>query len=213
MVALRASASIGVELLAALAAPAHPDAATAGRGRVQLAQLPALRRGRAARHGERPRAAPLPARGASWSLGAGLLSWAAQFLGIWLTLRAFGIDSHTLGAAAAVFVASNVVGLVPDHARQRRRLPARRRAGAARQLRRRPDAPRITFGIGLQVIEVALGAGLGFVFLSLEGLSFGEVRRGMSAAAIEDADGAVAVPRLAPTRAERRRQLVWSYSR
>jgi hypothetical protein len=58
------------------------------------------------------------------------------------------------------------------------------------------------------VIEVALGAGLGFVFLSLEGLSFGEVRRGMSAAAIEDSENAVPVPRLAPTRAERRRQLV-----
>jgi hypothetical protein len=46
------------------------------------------------------------------------------------------------------------------------------------------------------------------VFLSLEGLSFGEVRRGMSAAAVEDSDSAAAIPRLAPTRAERRRQLV-----
>ena len=40
----------------------------------------------------------------------------------------------------------------------------------------------ITFGIGLQVIEIALGAGLGFIFLSLEGLSFGEVRRGIASA-------------------------------
>ena len=56
-----------------------------------------------------------PRRGA-FSLGAGMLSWAAQLLGIWLTLRAFGIDSHTLGAAAAVFVASNVVGLRPGGA-------------------------------------------------------------------------------------------------
>jgi hypothetical protein len=36
------------------------------------------------------------------------------------------------------------------------------------------------------VIEIALGAGLGLVFLSREGLSFGEVRRGISAS--DDAD-------------------------
>jgi len=34
----------------------------------------------------------------------------------------------------------------------------------------------LAFGIGLQVIEVSLGAGLGFVFLSREGLSFSEAR-------------------------------------
>ena len=39
----------------------------------------------------------------------------------------------------------------------------------------------VAFAIGLQVIEIALGAGLGLVFLSREGLSFGEVRRGISA--------------------------------
>ncbi len=136
-----------------------------------------------------------------------MLSWATQLLGIWLTLRAFGIDSHTLGAAAAVFVASNVVGLVqitPGNV-------GVFQLAVALALRVSYDVDQttaITFGIGLQVIEVALGAGLGFVFLSLEGLSFGEVRRGMSAAAIEDGDGTVATPRLAPTRAERRRQLV-----
>jgi uncharacterized membrane protein YbhN (UPF0104 family) len=136
-----------------------------------------------------------------------MLSWAAQLLGIWLTLRAFGIDSHTLGAAAAVFVASNVVGLVqitPGNVGVFQLAVAL----ALRVSYGVDQTTAITFGIGLQVIEVALGAGLGFVFLSLEGLSFGEVRRGMSAAAIEDGDGAVAKPRLAPTRAERRRQLV-----
>ncbi len=147
-----------------------------------------------------------PRRGA-FSLGAGMLSWATQLLGIWLTLRAFGIDSHTLGAAAAVFVASNVVGLVqitPGNVGVFQLAVAL----ALRVSYGVDQTTAITFGIGLQVIEVALGAGLGFVFLSLEGLSFGEVRRGMSAAAIEDGDGAVAMPRLAPTRAERRRQLV-----
>ncbi|MDX6377914.1 MAG: hypothetical protein QOE98_2217 [Gaiellaceae bacterium] len=146
-------------------------------------------------------------RRAAWSLGAGMLSWAMQLLGIWLTLRAFGIDSHTLGAAAAVFVASNVVGLVqitPGNVGVFQLAVAL----ALRVSYGIDQTTAITFGIGLQVIEVALGAGLGFVFLSLEGLSFGEVRRGMSAAAVEDSDSAAAIPRLAPTRAERRRQLV-----
>jgi uncharacterized membrane protein YbhN (UPF0104 family) len=146
-------------------------------------------------------------RRAAWSLGAGMLSWAMQLLGIWLTLRAFGIDSHTLGAAAAVFVASNVVGLVqitPGNVGVFQLAVAL----ALRVSYGIDQTTAITFGIGLQVIEVALGAGLGFVFLSLEGLSFGEVRRGMSAAAVEDSDTAAAIPRLAPTRAERRRQLV-----
>ena len=128
-----------------------------------------------------------PRRGA-FSLGAGMLSWAAQLLGIWLTLRAFGIDSHTLGAAAAVFVASNVVGLIqitPGNVGVFQLAVAL----ALRVSYGVDQTTAITFGIGLQVIEVALGAGLGFVFLSLEGLSFGEVRRGMSAAAIEDGDG------------------------
>lgn len=146
-------------------------------------------------------------RRAAWSLGAGMLSWAMQLLGIWLTLRAFGIDSHAVGAAAAVFVASNVVGLVqitPGNVGVFQLAVAL----ALRVSYGIDQTTAITFGIGLQVIEVALGAGLGFVFLSLEGLSFGEVRRGMSAAAIEDSDGTPAPPRLAPTRAERRRQLV-----
>jgi peptidoglycan/xylan/chitin deacetylase (PgdA/CDA1 family) len=146
-------------------------------------------------------------RRAAWSLGAGLMSWALQVAGIWLTLRAFGIDSHTVGAAAAVFVASNVVGLVqitPGNVGVFQLAVAL----ALRVSYGVDQTTAITFGIGLQVIEVALGAGLGFVFLSLEGLSFGEVRRGMSAAAIEDSENAVPVPRLAPTRAERRRQLV-----
>ena len=137
---------------------------------------------------------------ASWSLGAGLLSWATQLFGIWLTLRAFGIDSaHARRGGRGV-----------------RRLERRRAravtpgnvgvfqlavALALRVSYGVDQTTAITFGIGLQVIEVALGAGLGFVFLSLEGLSFGEVRRGMSAAAVEDADGARSRARVSRRRA------------
>jgi peptidoglycan/xylan/chitin deacetylase (PgdA/CDA1 family)/uncharacterized membrane protein YbhN (UPF0104 family) len=197
---------IGVELLARWRRRRNPDARPPAPASSSWSSF--LRSAEAVLHGMASGLELLrsPKRGA-WSLGAGLLSWATQLFGIWLTLRAFGIDSHTLGAAAAVFVASNVVGLVqitPGNVGVFQLAVAL----ALRVSYGVDQTTAITFGIGLQVIEVALGAGLGFVFLSLEGLSFGEVRRGMSAAAVEDADGAVAVPRLAPTRAERRRQLV-----
>ena len=78
------------------------------------------------------------------------------------------------------------------------------RSGPATSASSRPRSPRcssrptrstsptrIAFAVGLQVIEVALGVGLGFWFLSREGLSLSEVR-GLR-------DG-----RLAPRRADRR---------
>ena len=39
--------------------------------------------------------------------------------------------------------------------------------------------PHVTFSIGLQLIEALLGVGVGFVFLSLEGLSVGALRTEM----------------------------------
>ena len=84
-----------------------------------------------------------------------------------------------------VFLASNVVGIVPvvpgNVGVFQLAVAIALRAGLRRRL-----ATGITFGIGLQVIEVALGAGLGFMFLSLEGLSFGEVRRGIASAEQEE---------------------------
>ena len=74
--------------------------------------------------------------------------------------------------------------------------PHRHRARRPRQRRRVPGGGGDVALAGLRhllrrrhhlrhrppVIEIALGAGLGFVFLSLEGLSFGEVRRGIASA-------------------------------
>ena len=172
---------IGVETARPLAAPAQPDSRPPAAASSSWSSF--LRSAEAVLHGMASGLELLrsPRRGAL-SLGAGMLSWTTQLLGIWLTLRAFGIDSHTLGAAAAVFVASNVVGLVqitPGNVGVFQLAVAL----ALRVSYGVDQTTAITFGIGLQVIEVALGAGLGFVFLSLEGLSFGEVRRGMSAAA------------------------------
>jgi uncharacterized protein (TIRG00374 family) len=118
---------------------------------------------------------------ASWALLAGLLSWGAQFLGIYLTLAAFGIDEDRWAAAGVVFLVSNLVGIVPV-------VPGNVgvfQVAVATSLSQAfgiSYATGITFGIGLQVIEIVLAAGLGFIFLSLEGLSFGEVRRGIASA-------------------------------
>jgi uncharacterized membrane protein YbhN (UPF0104 family) len=133
---------------------------------------------------------------AARSVAGGLMSWAAQVLGIWLTLKAFGMDDHALGAAAVVFLASNVVGLVqitPGNVGvfQFAVVLALTATYGVDQ----PTA--VAFAIGLQAIEIALGAGLGLVFLSFEGLSFGEVRRGMSSAGSRDDAAGVAPPRLA----------------
>jgi uncharacterized protein (TIRG00374 family) len=118
---------------------------------------------------------------AVWAHFAGLLSWGAQFLGIYLTLAAFNIDEDRWAAAGVVFLVSNLVGIVPV-------VPGNvgvfqvAVATALSQSFGISYATGITFGIGLQVIEIVLAAGLGFVFLSLEGLSFGEVRRGIASA-------------------------------
>jgi peptidoglycan-N-acetylglucosamine deacetylase len=145
-----------------------------------------------------------PARAAPAAAG-GVLSWSAQVLGIWLTLKAFGIDEHTLGAAAVVFVASNVVGLVqvtPGNVGVFQ-IAVWLALNATYNVDR---VTGITFGIGLQIIEVSLGAGLGLLFLSLEGLSFGEVRRGMTEAV--DEEDTTPPPRLVPAYNERRRLVV-----
>ena len=120
------------------------------------------------------------------SFGAGLLSWVAQIIGIYLALLAFNIHTHPIAAACVVFLVSNLVGFVPL-------VPGNLgvfQLAVATALSQAFDisfGQALTFAIGLQVIEVALGAGLGFVFLSLEGLSFGDVRRTISRAEDEQA--------------------------
>ena len=106
-------------------------------------------------------------------LGAG--SWAAQIAGIYWTLDAVGLP-HTVAAASAVFLVSTLVGLFPL-------MPGNvgvfqiavvgvlaasfgvsAPAGAA-------------FALVLQATEVALGAGIGALYLVAEGVSFTELRR------------------------------------
>ncbi len=133
---------------------------------------------------------------ATWSMVAGLLSWAAQIVGILLTLEAFGIHNG-LAAAGVVFLVSNLIGLFPV-------VPGNVgvfQIAVALSLSQAFDVSTVhgtAFAIGLQVIEVGIGVGLGFVFLSLEGLSFGEIRRG-----IRETDDEVDVPVAQPPLVER----------
>jgi uncharacterized membrane protein YbhN (UPF0104 family) len=108
-------------------------------------------------------------------LSSAAVSWLAQILGIHWTLHAYGL--HTgIGVAGLVFLASTLVGLFPI-------VPGnlvvfQGATVAALTFATNVSAnTALTFSIGLQLIEAALGVGLGFFFLSYEGLSLGELRR------------------------------------
>jgi uncharacterized membrane protein YbhN (UPF0104 family) len=114
-----------------------------------------------------------------WGLFTSTVSWLAQLVGILWALEAYGIEGG-IGAAALVFIASNLVGLFPI-------VPGnlvvfQGATYTALQVYNVPTNLAITFSIGLQLIEAMLGVGLGFFFLSYEGLSVGELRTEAEAA-------------------------------
>jgi uncharacterized membrane protein YbhN (UPF0104 family) len=113
-------------------------------------------------------------RTASGALGAALLSWAAQIAGIYAALAAADIHP-TIGRAGLVFLVSTLVQLFPFWPGNIGLFQA---AVAQVLVQAYPiDFPHaLAFAVGLQVIEVSLGVGLGFWFLSREGLSLSEVR-------------------------------------
>ena len=113
-------------------------------------------------------------RTAAWAFGNGVLSWIAQLAGIYAALEAFDIHA-TVGRAALVFLASNLIQLfviVPGNIgvfQTSVALPLQQVYGVNL-------AHGIAFGVGLQLIEAVLGVGLGFFFLSREGLSIADAR-------------------------------------
>ncbi|MDX6225339.1 MAG: hypothetical protein QOE64_1715, partial [Frankiales bacterium] len=115
-------------------------------------------------------------RAMSAAIALGIASWALQILGIYWTLQAFGLP-HTAASASAVFLISTLVGLFPL-------LPGNvgvfqvAVAGVLAASFGVDAASGAAFGIGLQAVEVVLGAGLGAVFLLTEGLSLSDLRRG-----------------------------------
>jgi peptidoglycan/xylan/chitin deacetylase (PgdA/CDA1 family)/uncharacterized membrane protein YbhN (UPF0104 family) len=139
------------------------------RGQQALAMLHPIARGM--QRGQTVLRRPRTAAGA---LAAALLSWAAQIGGIYAALAAADIHP-TIGRAGLVFLVSTLVQLFPFWPGNIGLFQA---AVAQVLVQAYPiDFPHaIAFAVGLQVIEVSLGVGLGFWFLSREGLSLAEVR-------------------------------------
>ncbi len=110
----------------------------------------------------------------AWGLFTAALSWVAQIVGIHWALHAYGIDTG-IGIAGLVFLTSTLVGLFPI-------VPGnivvfQGATVAALTFATNVSAEKaFTFSIGLQLIEALLSVGLGFFFLSYEGLSLGELR-------------------------------------
>ncbi len=125
----------------------------------------ALRRGQAIF--QRPR---LLAFGITASTG----TWIAQMAGIYFTLAAYGIHKG-LGVTAVVFLASNLVQLFPITPGNLGVFQGAT-ATSLTLLYGVPANLALTFSIGLQLIEALLGVGVGFVFLSMEGLSVAELQ-------------------------------------
>jgi uncharacterized protein (TIRG00374 family) len=111
----------------------------------------------------------------AWGLTMAAISWVMQLAGIYWALRAYGIDEG-LGAAGVVFLASNLVQLFPITPGNLGVFQGATAGGLSVLYPVASDLA-LTFAIGLQLIEAALGVGIGFVFLSLEGLSVAELRR------------------------------------
>jgi peptidoglycan/xylan/chitin deacetylase (PgdA/CDA1 family)/uncharacterized membrane protein YbhN (UPF0104 family) len=113
-------------------------------------------------------------RTAAWALAAGLASWAAQIAGIYAALAAADIHP-SIGTAGLVFLVSTLVQLFPFWPGNIGLFQA---AVAQVLVQAYPIdlTHALAFAVGLQVIEVSLGVGLGFWFLSREGLSLSEVR-------------------------------------
>jgi peptidoglycan-N-acetylglucosamine deacetylase len=111
----------------------------------------------------------------AWGLVMATISWVMQLAGIYWALRAYGIDEG-LGAAGVVFLASNLVQLFPITPGNLGVFQGATAGGLSVLYPVSSDLA-LTFSIGLQLIEAALGVGIGFVFLSLEGLSVAELRR------------------------------------
>jgi peptidoglycan-N-acetylglucosamine deacetylase len=110
-----------------------------------------------------------------WALATSAFSWIAQIAGIQWTLEAYGIE-RGVGAAGLVFLASTLVQLFPIVPGNLVVFQGATAAVLTLTYGISADTA-VTFAIALQLIEALLGVGLGFFFLSYEGLSVGELRR------------------------------------
>ena len=115
-------------------------------------------------------------RPAAIALVAALVSWLTQIAGIYWTLEAFGIRKG-VSAAALVFLVSTLVQLFPIVPGQHRR------RSRSRSPTRSSQTYNVDYTTRVRLLDRPAGDrgrarhGLGFVFLSREGLSLAEARR------------------------------------
>ena len=103
------------------------------------------------------------------------LSWAAQLAGIFLALRAFGIDEVGWGGAGLILVSVTIAQIFPL-------LPGN--VGVFQAAVVVPlthsyavsSASALAFALGLQATEIVVGVAIGFLFLLSEGIGFRELR-------------------------------------
>jgi glycosyltransferase 2 family protein len=115
--------------------------------------------------------APLPAATATLYQA---VAWLSQLLAVFVTLRAFGLEL-TVSVAALVLVLVNLAILFPLWPGNVGLLQATVALPLAAYAVDYGHA--IAFGVGMQAIEVAVGASLGLLFLAREGLSVAILRR------------------------------------
>ncbi len=105
----------------------------------------------------------------------GIASWGAQLVGIYCALRAFGLDVAGWSGAGLLLVTVTVAQIFPV-------LPGNvgvfQAAVVVPLTHTFPisSANALAFAFGLQATEVVVGVALGFVFLMVEGVSFGQLR-------------------------------------
>jgi len=128
--------------------------------------------------------APLPAAIATLYQS---LAWLSQLLAVFVTLRAFGLES-TLAVAALVLVLVNLAILFPLWPGNVGLLQATVALPLAAYAVDYGHA--IAFGVGMQAIEVSVGVSLGLLFLAREGITVATLRR-MPHAGTADPSGGI----------------------
>jgi uncharacterized membrane protein YbhN (UPF0104 family) len=109
-------------------------------------------------------------------VGASLLTWLAQWTGIYLTLLAFGLDRVGWGGAGLLLVTITLAQAFPV-------LPGNLlvfQAAAVVPLTASygvSAAEALAFSVVLQATEAVVGVAVGFLFLIAEGVGFGQLRR------------------------------------
>jgi uncharacterized membrane protein YbhN (UPF0104 family) len=106
---------------------------------------------------------------------AQVVTWSIQLLIYYVVMLAFRVDPASLGAAAMVMIATNIIGLVPITPGNWGTFQAA--AVGALAVFGVANEEALAYAIGLQGMQTLVGIGLGFAFLSVSHLSLHEVER------------------------------------